>query len=150
VTRRIGVISDTHGLLRPDVIDHLQGVELILHAGDIGKPEVLDRLRAIAPVQAIRGNVDVAWAHDLPDTLFVEHGGLHMYLLHDVKTLGIDPLAEHIDIVIAGHSHQPRIDTQNGVTFLNPGSCGPRRFSLPIAMAFITKQERWMPELIAL
>jgi putative phosphoesterase len=133
---RIGVISDTHGLLRPEALRALAGVDLIVHAGDIGGPEVLDALRALAPIVAVRGNNDRgAWAAALPDTEVVETGGRSLYVLHDVKELDLDPRAAGFDAVIAGHSHQPRIDRRDGVLYLNPGSAGPRRFRLPIAVA---------------
>ena len=133
---RIGVISDTHGLLRPAALRALLGADLIVHAGDIGGPEVLDSLRAVAPVVAVRGNNDRGpWAAALPETDVVETGGRSLYVLHDVKTLDLDPRAAGFDAVIAGHSHQPRIERRDGVLFLNPGSAGPRRFRLPIAVA---------------
>jgi putative phosphoesterase len=133
---RIGVISDTHGLLRPEALRALAGADLIVHAGDIGSPEVLDALRAVAPLVAVRGNNDRgAWASALPETEVVEAGGRSLYVLHDVKELDLDPRAAGFDAVIAGHSHQPRIDRRDGVLYLNPGSAGPRRFRLPIAVA---------------
>lgn len=133
---RIGVISDTHSLLRPQALAALAGSELILHAGDIGAPEVLAALEAIAPVLAVRGNNDTApWARSLPGTRVVEAGGLRFYLLHDLKTLDVDPLAAGFDAVLSGHSHQPLAETRAGVLYLNPGSAGPRRFRLPIALA---------------
>ena len=135
--RRIGVISDTHGLLRDAVEKAFADCEAIVHAGDIGKPEVLDRLRKWAPVTAIRGNVD-KWATELPDTAVFELAGRSFYVLHDVKELDLDPAAAGFDAVISGHSHQPRIETIGGVLFLNPGSAGPRRFRLPIAVATVT------------
>ncbi|MEL7557581.1 metallophosphoesterase family protein [Stutzerimonas chloritidismutans] len=135
---RIGVISDTHGLLRPEALAALQGCERIIHAGDIGKPEVLERLRELAPLDAIRGNVDSGdWAVAVPEYLDLEIGGLRVYVTHDVKTMGIDPIAEQVDVVIAGHSHQPKIEQVNGVLFLNPGSAGRRRFTLPISLALL-------------
>jgi putative phosphoesterase len=135
---RIGVISDTHGLVRPEALRALEGAELIVHAGDIGGPEVLDALRAVAPIVAVRGNNDRGpWASGLPDTEVVETGGHSLYVLHDVKTLDLDPRAAGFAAVIAGHSHQPRIDRRDGVLYLNPGSAGPRRFRLPIAVAWL-------------
>ncbi|VXC06398.1 metallophosphoesterase family protein [Pseudomonas sp. 9Ag] len=135
---RIGVISDTHGLLRPETLAALQGCERIIHAGDIGKPEVLEGLRALAPLDVIRGNVDSGdWAAEVPEHLDLEIGGLRVYVTHDVKTMGIDPIAEQVDVVIAGHSHQPKIEQVNGVLFLNPGSAGRRRFTLPISLALL-------------
>jgi hypothetical protein len=134
--RNVGVISDTHGRLRPEVIDALRGSELIVHAGDVGNADVLERLRAIAPTVAVRGNVDTgAWASVLPATEVVEVGGLHLYVLHDISTLDLDPRAAGFATVIFGHSHRPSAELRDGVLFLNPGSAGPRRFSLPIAVA---------------
>jgi putative phosphoesterase len=133
---RIGVISDTHGLLRPEAEQCLAGVAHIIHAGDIGRPEVIAGLRRIAPVIAIRGNVDTAeWAARYPDTKTVKLGGCAIHVLHDVHDLKLDPVAGGIDVVISGHSHQPDIETVAGVLYLNPGSAGPRRFSLPITLA---------------
>ena len=135
---RIGVISDTHGLLRPEALPALQGCERIIHAGDIGKPEALEGLRALAPLDVIRGNVDSGdWAAEVPEHLDLEIGGLRVYVTHDVKTMGIDPIAEQVDVVIAGHSHQPKIEQVNGVLYLNPGSAGRRRFTLPISLALL-------------
>jgi putative phosphoesterase len=132
----IGVISDTHGLLRPQAISALQGSELILHAGDIGKPEVLIGLEAICPVIAIRGNVDRAeWAEDYPESQRVEIAGKHIYLMHNLKEMTLDPLAAGIDVVISGHSHMPKISNKDCVLYVNPGSAGPRRFKLPVAVA---------------
>ena len=135
---RIGVISDTHGLLRPEALALLQGCERIIHAGDIGKPEVLDALREIAPLEVIRGNVDSDdWAAAIPERLDMRLGGLRIYVLHDLKTLDLDPAAAGIDVVIAGHSHQPLIEQREGVLYLNPGSAGRRRFKLPISLALL-------------
>jgi putative phosphoesterase len=135
---RIGVISDTHGLLRPEALRALAGADLIVHAGDVGSPEVLEALRTVAPVVAVRGNNDRApWASALAETEVVESGGRTLYVLHDLKTLDLDPRAAGFDAVIAGHSHQPRIERRDGVLYLNPGSAGPRRFRLPIALAWL-------------
>jgi putative phosphoesterase len=132
----VGVISDTHGLVRPEALAALRGSEHIVHAGDIGSPAVLDALRAIAPVTAIRGNNDrAAWARDLPDTAAVEVHGTWLYIVHDVHALDLDPRAAGFAAVISGHSHKPAISERNGTLFLNPGSAGPRRFTLPIAVA---------------
>jgi putative phosphoesterase len=132
----IGIISDTHGLLRPEAVERLAGVDHILHAGDIGTAEVIEGLRRIAPVTAIRGNVDLGdWAAAYPQTARVTLGGRSFYLLHDRKALDLDPVAAGIDVVVSGHSHQPKVETVDGVLYLNPGSAGPRRFSLPIALA---------------
>jgi uncharacterized protein len=133
---RIGLISDTHGLLRPEAVERLAGVEHIIHAGDIGAPGVIEGLRRIAPVTAIRGNVDRgAWAAAYPPTEFVKLGGRLFHVLHDVKQLDLDPVAAGIDVVVSGHSHRPKIETVDGVLYINPGSAGPRRFTLPIALA---------------
>lgn len=135
---RIGLISDTHGLLRPEALAALQGCAQIIHAGDIGKPQVLDGLRAIAPLEAIRGNIDMAdWALELPERLDLRIGGLTLHVLHDLKQMDIDPLAAGIDVVIAGHSHKPKVERRDGVLYVNPGSAGPRRFSLPISLALL-------------
>lgn len=133
-TKIVGVISDTHGLLRPEAAAALEGCDAIVHAGDIGRPEVLDALGAIAPVTAIRGNVD-KWADMLPDTEVVEIDGRYLYLIHDVKQLDLDPQAAGFDAVISGHSHQPDMHERDGVLYLNPGSAGPRRFKLPVTVA---------------
>ena len=135
---RIGVISDTHGLLRPEALAALRGCERIIHAGDIGKPEVLDALRALAPLDAIRGNVDSGdWAASVPEHLDLEIGGLRIHVTHDVKAMGIDPIAPRVDVVIAGHSHQPKIEEVDAVIYLNPGSAGRRRFKLPVSLALL-------------
>jgi len=132
---RIGIISDTHALLRPEAERGLAGVDHIIHAGDIGRPEIVDALRRIAPVTAIRGTADSGeWARDYPDTNLVRLAGKSIYLLHDLKTLKADPGAG-IDVIVSGHSHAPKIDTVGGVLYLNPGSAGPRRFKLPITLA---------------
>ena len=135
---RIGVISDTHGLLRPEAVAALRGVDLIVHAGDVGAAEVLDGLRELAPVVAIRGNNDKgAWAERLRATEVVEAAGALLYLLHDVGDLDLDPAAAGFHAVVSGHSHRPSVDRRDGVLFLNPGSIGPRRFALPIAFALL-------------
>ena len=131
---RIGIISDTHGLLRPEAIDALRGCDHLLHAGDVGKPEILTQLAAIAPLTAIRGNID-HWAHELPDTLSVTLFGKVFYLLHDRNSLDIDPAKQGIDVVVTGHSHKPALCQQGSPIYLNPGSAGPRRFKLPITLA---------------
>ncbi|MBR0752123.1 metallophosphoesterase family protein [Bradyrhizobium jicamae] len=132
---RIGIISDTHGMLRPEAERGLTGVDHIIHAGDIGRPEIVDALRQIAPVTAIRGNVDNGeWAREYADTSLVRLAGKSIYVLHDLKTLQVDPRAG-IDVIVSGHSHVPKIDTVDGVLYLNPGSAGPRRFQLPITLA---------------
>ena len=135
----LGVISDTHGLVRPEALAALAGVERIVHAGDIGAPAVLEALERIAPVTAVRGNNDrAAWAAGIPDTEVVEVGGLALYVLHDLHELDLDPRAAGFAAVIAGHSHQPRVEERDGVVYLNPGSAGPRRFKLPISLARVT------------
>ena len=132
-------MADTHGLLRPQALRRLRGVDRIVHAGDIGSPEVLRALAAVAPVTAVRGNNDRgAWALVLPETAVLVVGTVRLYVLHDVKTLAVDPRATAIAAVIAGHSHKPTLADQDGVLFMNPGSIGPRRFTLPIAMGFLT------------
>jgi putative phosphoesterase len=134
---RIGIISDTHGLLRPEAERRLAGVDHIVHAGDIGRPEIVDALRKIAPVTAIRGNVDTGeWAREYADTELVRLAGKSIYILHDLKTLHIDPRAD-TDVIVSGHSHVPKIQRIDGILYLNPGSAGPRRFALPITLATI-------------
>ena len=135
----VGVISDTHGLVRPEALAALAGVEHIVHAGDIGAPAVLDALGRIAPVTAVRGNNDrEAWAAGVPETEIVEIGGASLYVLHDLHELDLDPRAAGFAAVIAGHSHQPRQENRDGVLFFNPGSSGPRRFKLPISVGRLT------------
>ena len=148
----LGIISDTHGLLRPEAVTALMGVDLILHAGDVGKPEILQILGEIAPVVAVRGNIDNgAWAAGLPETTTIEAGPARIYLLHDVNTLSIDPAAAGFHLVISGHSHKPGRVDRDGVTYLNPGSAGPRRFNLPITVARIDlRQTPWSIEIIRL
>jgi putative phosphoesterase len=132
---RIGVISDTHGLVRPAALAALAGSDLILHAGDVGAPEVLEALRAIAPVVAVRGNVDKgAWADGLPPADVVRADEALLYVLHDRHTLDLDPVAAGFAAVVSGHSHAPALETRGGVVYLNPGSAGPRRFTLPVAV----------------
>ena len=136
---RVGIISDTHGLLRPEAVAALAGMDHILHAGDVGNPGILDALAEIAPMTAIRGNIDRAGrCAALPTTEIVELGGLTFYILHDLKELGLDPVAAGISVVVSGHSHQPSIEQRNGVMYLNPGSAGPRRFSLPVSLGRVT------------
>lgn len=139
---RIGIISDTHGLLREEALTALRGSDLILHAGDIGGPDVLAGLRAIAPVRAIRGNNDRdAWAHALPEREIVTLGELQIYMLHDLKELDIDPARAGHHVVVSGHSHKPLIEERNGVLYVNPGSAGPRRFSLPVSVAHLAVRD---------
>jgi len=135
----IGVISDTHGLLRPEALQALAGVEAILHAGDVGDAAILDALREIAPVTAIRGNIDQTGpCAALPETEWVELSGVVFYLIHDLKALDLDPAAAGIGVVVSGHSHQPKVERRKGVLYLNPGSAGPRRFRLPVTLARVT------------
>jgi len=134
--RAIGVISDTHGLLRPEAMEALRGSEVIVHAGDIGAPRVLDALRGLAPVVAVRGNNDTdAWGRTLRETEVVEVGDVHLYVLHDLHGLDVDPAAAGFRAVISGHSHTPLVEERRGVLYVNPGSAGPRRFNLPISVA---------------
>lgn len=135
---KIGVISDTHGLLRPEAVEALRGVEHILHAGDVGDAAILDQLGQIAPVTAIRGNIDLRGpCAKLPAVELVEFAGCSIYMLHDVHELDLDPVAAGIQVVISGHSHNPLIEWKKGVLYFNPGSAGPRRFSLPISLGFL-------------
>jgi uncharacterized protein len=141
----IGVISDTHGLLRPEAIAALAGVDHILHAGDVGDARILDRLRMIAPLTAIRGNVDVSGiCATLPATDAVELGGRLFYLVHSVHDLDIDPVIAGVAMVVSGHSHRPETREQNGIFYLNPGSAGPRRFDLPVTLAKVDLTETGM------
>jgi putative phosphoesterase len=148
----VGVISDTHGLMREEALAALRGSDLIIHAGDVGGSAVLPALRAIAPTVAVRGNVDAgAWAKSLPPTQHVEIGALTIHLLHDISDLDFDPAAAGYAAVIFGHSHQPLIEKRGGVLFLNPGSAGPRRFKLPVSVARIDVRGGEMhPKLIEL
>jgi uncharacterized protein len=136
MTFTIGIISDTHGLLRPEARRVLAHVDHIIHGGDIGDPEIITALRKIAPVTAIRGNVDTdEWATGFAETEFVQLAGRLIYVLHDLNTLQIDPAAEGIDVIVSGHSHVPKINTVDGLLYVNPGSAGRRRFNLPITLA---------------
>ncbi len=138
----VGVISDTHGLLRPEALVALAEAEHILHAGDVGNIEILDELRKVASVTAIRGNVDVHGAcAELPPTDMVELGGRFFYLVHSVHDLDIDPRAAGVDVVVSGHSHKPLMERRGGGMYLNPGSAGPRRFRLPVSVALVTVSE---------
>jgi putative phosphoesterase len=134
---RVGLISDTHGLLRLQALSALEGSDHIIHGGDIGKDgSILEQLRAIAPVTAVRGNNDVgAWAGVVPETETIELAGVRIHVVHDVKTLAIDPLGEGIDVVVSGHSHKPKVEQRGAVLYVNPGSAGPRRFKLPVSVA---------------
>jgi hypothetical protein len=131
----IGVISDTHGLLRPEAVEALRGSDAIIHAGDVGDPEILAKLTEIAPVTAVRGNVDTEpWARKLPETNVLEVGDVPIYVLHNIDQLDLKPEAAGFSAVIYGHSHAPHQETKNGVLFFNPGSAGPRRFKLPVSL----------------
>lgn len=135
---RIGLISDTHGLLRPEAVQALAGVEQIIHAGDVGAEAVIEHLRALAPVHAVRGNNDRgAWAAELPLQLALQWAGVRIHVLHDVKELDMDPAAAGFRAVVAGHSHKPGVLERDGVLYVNPGSAGPRRFKLPITVGFL-------------
>jgi putative phosphoesterase len=147
--KRLGVISDTHGLLRPAAIETLRGSELIIHAGDIGGPEILEALRELAPVVAVRGNRDgQEWA-SLPETAVVEAHRALIYVIHDVKSIDLNPEAAGFRMVISGHSHQASRSERGGVIYLNPGSAGPKRFNLPIVLARVDlDQEPWTIEFV--
>ncbi len=135
-TRIIGVISDTHGLVRPEALRALKGADLLIHAGDIGSPEVIEALKSIASVVAVRGNIDTGeWAYNFPETEVVEFEGVLIYVLHDVMKLDLDPGKAGFCAVISGQSHCPSLTRRNGVLFLNAGSAGPRRFKLPVSIA---------------
>jgi uncharacterized protein len=140
--KHIGLISDTHGLLRDEARRALEGSDLIIHAGDVGKPEILDELKTLAPVVAVRGNVDDGpWASALPLTAVVKAGPVHIYVLHDIQELDLDPAAAGFHIVVSGHSHQPGRTERGGVLCINPGSAGPRRFHLPVTVARLDLSE---------
>jgi putative phosphoesterase len=133
---RVGLISDTHGLLRPEAVERLRGAAHIIHAGDIGAADVLAALRALAPLTAVRGNNDHApWARAVRATETVRIGEVRIHVVHDLAELAIDPAAEGVRVVVSGHSHRPRIEDRAGVLYVNPGSAGPRRFTLPVALA---------------
>ena len=146
--RTIGLISDTHGLLRPEALRALEGSDLIIHAGDVGKPEILDALQAIAPVVAVRGNIDTgAWADGLPETASAEE----IFVVHDVKQLAVEPRAAAFRAVVSGHSHRPGSVERDSILYINPGSAGPRRFKLPITVARLdVTREPWAVEFIDL
>ncbi len=149
---RIGVISDTHGLLRPQALEALKGSELILHAGDVGDPDILTTLEEVAPLVVVRGNVDRGeWTRGVPDTQMVEVEGALLYLLHDLGTLDLSPQGAGISVVIFGHSHQPELREDRGVIYFNPGSAGPRRFDYPVTVGFIQAEDgRCAPEVVEL
>ncbi len=148
----IGLISDTHGLLRPEALDALRGSDLIIHPGDVGKPEILEQLRALAPLVAVRGNVDKApWASQLPLTAVVETNSALICVLHDIQQLDLDPAAAKFNVIVSGHSHQPDRTMRSGVLYVNPGSAGPRRFRLPVTVARLDlRASPWSFELIDL
>jgi putative phosphoesterase len=149
----IGLISDTHGLLRPEALRALRGSDLILHAGDVGGPEILEELGRLAPsVVAVKGNVDTdAWCFDLPETAVAEAGSALIYVLHDVKALDLKPAAAGIAMVVSGHSHKPLSEEREGVLYVNPGSAGPRRFDLPVTVARVDlRQNPWRVDFIDL
>ena len=149
---RVGIISDTHGLLRPEAEQALHGVDVIVHAGDIGKPEILARLKEIAPVFAVRGNVDTEpWAQELPLTAVVDAGRASLYVLHNLRDLDLVPEAAGFQVVISGHTHQPEQKAQNGVLYLNPGSAGPKRFRLPVTLGLLDlSRKRWNARIVQL
>jgi uncharacterized protein len=148
----IGIISDTHGLLRPEAEQALAGVDLIVHAGDVGSPEVLTQLKLIAPVFAVCGNVDTeVWAQQLPETTVVEANGVSLYVLHNLRDLDLRPDGAGFDFVISGHTHQAEQLEKQGVLFINPGSAGPRRFHLPVTLARLDLGKRpWKAEIVEL
>jgi len=149
---RLGVISDTHGLLRPEAQRALFGAQLIIHAGDVGAPEILAQLKLIAPVFAVRGNVDTQpWAQELPITSVVETNGFRFYVLHNLQDLDLNPQAAGFDAVITGHTHQAGQRNEGGVLYLNPGSAGPRRFHLPVTLALLELARKpWQAEIMTL
>jgi uncharacterized protein len=148
----VGLISDTHGLLRPEALRALEGSDLIIHAGDVGKPEILDALRKLAPVVAVRGNIDQGeWASALPLAASAATGSAAIYILHDLQQLDLDPAASGFQVVVSGHSHKPSRTERGGVLYVNPGSAGPRRFNLPVTVARLDlRQSPWGVEFIDL
>ena len=150
-TLTVGVVSDTHGLVRPEAIEALRGSDVILHAGDVGGSHVLQELGGLAPVIAVRGNVDGGWARLLPERRRLELGGVPVMVLHDRALLGLDPAAEGLRVVVFGHSHQPLAERRDGVLWFNPGSAGPRRFRLPVSIGrLVVEDGRVRPRLIEL
>ena len=149
---RIGLISDTHGLLRKEALVALEGSELIVHAGDVGRPEIVAALEALAPVVAIRGNVDTEpWAAQLPETAVAEAGPVRLYVLHDLAALDLNSAAAGFHVVVSGHSHKPLRNEQRGVLYINPGSAGPRRFNLPVTVARLNVERTpWKVEFVDL
>jgi putative phosphoesterase len=152
MAKRIGVISDTHGLLREEARSRLLGCDLIIHAGDVGNPSVLEDLRRMAEVVVVRGNVDTGhWAADLAETEYLTVEDKQLCIVHNIETLDLDPVAAGIDVVVYGHSHKPAVDWRDGVLYLNPGSAGPKRFRLPISMAFLyVDSKEVVPEIVSL
>jgi len=150
--RSVGLISDTHGLLRREALDALRDSDLIIHAGDVGAPEILDHLRAIAPLVAVKGNIDKGdWASQLPETAVADAGPARIYVLHDLKQLDLDPAAAQFKVVVSGHSHKPAQFQKEGVMYVNPGSAGPRRFRLPITVARLNlRTQPWKVEFVDL
>lgn len=148
----LGLISDTHGLLRPEALAALQGSDLIIHAGDVGNLEIIEQLRAVAPVVTVRGNIDQdSWASDWPMTALIEAHAAVIYVLHDIQTLDLDPVAAGFNIIVSGHSHKPGRTERAGVLYLNPGSAGRRRFNLPITVARLNLlQSPWQVDFIDL
>ena len=148
----VGIISDTHGLLRPEAMKALDGVGVIVHAGDVGKPDVLNNLKRIAPVFAVRGNVDTeAWAQELPVTTVVEVNGASFYVLHNLRELDVRPDGAKFDFVISGHTHEAEQFERQGVLYVNPGSAGPRRFHLPVTLALLDLTKKpWKAKIVEL
>lgn len=148
----VGVISDTHGLLRPEALRALERSDLIIHAGDVGKPEIIESLKTLAPVVAVRGNIDKgAWALALPISAVAKAGATAIYVIHDIQQLDVDPVAAGFQIVISGHSHRPARTQRSGILYLNPGSAGPRRFKLPATVARLDlRQSTWAIDFIDL
>ncbi|MCI4348404.1 MAG: metallophosphoesterase [Thermoplasmata archaeon] len=140
---RVGVISDTHGLARPEALRALRRSDFIIHAGDVGNAEVVDRLRGVAPTFVVRGNNDKGtWAAELPPTASIQVGTIRFYVLHEISRLDLDPLAAGFEVVVSGHSHRPSVERRDGILYLNPGSAGPRRFTLPVSIALISVSGR--------
>jgi uncharacterized protein len=146
----LGLISDTHGLLRDAALRAMLNTDLIIHAGDVGEPKILEALENLAPLTVVRGNVDTAeWARKLPPTAEVKVGAVRIYVLHDVKELKLKPIPAGVSIVVSGHSHKPGQETRGGILYINPGSAGPRRFNLPITVARLDlDQQPWKAEFI--
>lgn len=141
-THKIGVISDTHGLLRPEALEALRGSEMIIHAGDVGRREIIDTLSTIAPVTAVRGNTDCgSFVRTLPETQVVEIGSTWVYILHDLHELDLDPMTSGIGVVVFGHSHRPLSELREDILYLNPGSAGPRRLHLPVSVAMLEMRD---------